>query len=377
MKTVLFIIDSLICGGAEKSLVSLLPLLDYTKLDVSLMMVARGGVFESYIPKEVKVIPFPEIKGWGRLSRFLFSLLLRLMPHRHGAELRWMAMHEAYPECKQEYDVAVAYQQGFPTYFVAEKVKAARKYAWINADIRKAGYRPAYNRRFYNGMSKVIAVSDTLYEMLCDDSYVKKNKLLVVRDIVNVDLITQMALGKGFDDNVDNGVLRIVTVGRLARPKNYLLAVETAKLLKEQGLSFHWYFIGEGNERIAIEERIKEYGLQDKVLLLGMQSNPYPYMRQCDIYVQTSLFEGFGLTISEAMILHKPIVSTNFTVVHDQIKDGVNGLISEMIPESLCRSIMRLAEDEGLRQRLIEGTYSIKNHTALTESAKVNILLMS
>lgn len=380
MRRVLFIIDSLTCGGAEKSLVSLLPLIDYGKVEVDLMIVNRGGVFERYIPSNVHVVPFPTVKGLRRLwfvaCRLAFSVLLRVFPKRHGAELRWMAMSSAYPRVLERYDVAIAYQQGFPTYYVASKVSAGNKIAWINVDLRKAGYIESYNRKFYDLMTCSVSVSDTLYEMLCHSSYADSAKLMTIYDILNVDMIRKMSQEGGFDDTLPQGTFRIVTVGRMTVQKNYALAVESAARLRERGLSFRWYFIGDGAERPRIESVISRYGLGNEIRLLGMLPNPYPYMAGCDIYVQTSSFEGFGLTLAEARILHKPVVSTNFAVVYDQIRDGENGLVCNMDAESVSDKILLLAGDSVSRDRLIKSTMSEENQTSVTESRKVNELLV-
>ena len=375
-RRILFLIDSLVCGGAEKSLVSLLPLLDYDRYEVDLMLVCRGGIFDCYIPKEVHVIDFPMKRGlWTSLCTLYYSLLIRLFPNRHFAELRWKALHTAIPQLHQTYDVAVAYQQGFPTYYVAEKVTARRKLAWVNADLAKAGYRERFNRRFYDRFDHVIAVSDQLYTMLTQTAFVRRESLVTVYDILNVDLIRRMADGQGYTDTLPDGALRIVTVARVAPPKNHLLAVETARLLRQRGLKFRWYFVGDGSDRPAVEQRIGEYGLEADVVLLGEQANPYPFMKQADIYVQTSTFEGFCLTLCEARLLHKPEVSTNFPVVYNQLRHGENGLIAEMTPESLADNIMRLATDTDLRQRIIAETQKETNLTAQTESRKVNAML--
>ena len=109
MKKILFLIDSLTCGGAEKSLVSLLPLLDYSKVQVDLMLVERGGIFEQYVPKEVNVSTLSQPQTmFYRIGLLWFSILLRVMRKRHGAEVRWMAMHGVYGTLKKEYDVAIA-----------------------------------------------------------------------------------------------------------------------------------------------------------------------------------------------------------------------------------------------------------------------------
>lgn len=376
MRKVLFLIDSLTCGGAEKSLISLLPLLDYSKVQIDLMLVERGGVFEQYVPKEVNVVTLVQPGTFGlKMCQLCFSILLRILKKRHGAEVRWMAMSGAYAPLEKEYDVAIAYQQGFPTYYVAKRVNARKKYAWVNADLKKAGYNEPYNRSFYDLYDKVVPVSDVLCEMMRNSGFVDGDKLLTIYDILNVDLIRKMSIEKV--DVLTKQGITIVTTGRLAPPKNHVLAVETAALLKKKGGDFVWYFVGEGSERAHIEELIETYALQEQVKLVGMKSNPYPYMAMADVYVQTSSFEGFGLTLNEARILHRPVVSTNFPVVYNQIRDGENGLIAEMTPESVAEKIMRILKDDSLREKLVEGTKREVNTTAETEPQKVMELLLS
>jgi len=375
--SVLFLIDSLTCGGAEKSLISLLPLLDYSKIEVDLMMVSRGGVFEQYIPEQVHVVDFPKQGGfWYELCLCAFRLILRIQPKRHGAELRWWAMSSAYNQLEKSYDVGIAYQQGFPTYFLAEKVKAIRKVAWINTDLQKAGYRSSFNRPYYDMIDKVVPVSDSLCGMLKGSNYANKQKLYTVYDILNVELIKKMSQDPvHLIQKADELVL--TTAGRMVPPKGYDLAVETAKILFEKGLSFKWYFVGDGSMRPEIERMISEFGLENHIVLVGMTPNPYPYMAAADIYVQTSKFEGFGLTLNEARILNKPVVSTNFPVVYNQIRDGENGLICEMTAESIADKILLLARNEPLRKKLIEAIKKEVNTTALIEPQKVMNLILS
>ena len=380
MKKVLFIIDSLSCGGAEKSLISLLPLLDYSSLDVDLMMALPGGVFEQQVPPPVHMVPIPKAPNWCfRLCQGVFSLKIRLLRlfgiRRHGAETYWQSMSRAYLAPERDYDVAVAYQQGFPTYYVAKKVQAKKKLAWINTDLVKAGYRPHFNRPFYGQMADVCVVSEALSGLLANTGFVPPEKIQVIKDIINMDLIMEMA-----DDDLDtpksNARIKLLTVGRLVHPKNYPLAVETAALLRNKDLDFVWVFIGEGKERTTVETLIQQKGLQKHIILAGQRPNPYPYFKACDIYIQTSAFEGFGLTLSEAKLFHKPIVTTNFPSAYDQISDGDNGLISEMTAESLAEKILCIIENPDLRERLINGTFMEENRTAQTESARVNRLLL-
>lgn len=379
-RKVLFIIDSLGCGGAEKSMVSLLPLLDYSRLEVNLCIVSRGGVFENYLPPDVNLVSLPAPSRFCKfISNALFSMARRCLSllniKRHNAELAWICKKPFFPDYKDKYDIAVAYHQGFPTYYVAEKVRAKRKWAWVNADLQQAGYRPKYNRPFYDRMTGVCAVSDSLPNMLANAGFVSPDKIRVIKDILNVDLIRRMA-NAPMRTFATSAPVKILTVGRLAPPKNYPLAIEAARRLLNYGLFFVWVFVGEGEEHNNVDTLIKQNGLKKNIILAGLLPNPYPYFKACDIYVQTSSFEGFGLTISEAKILHKPIVTTNFPSAYDQIVDGENGLIAEMTPESVAEKIIRLIENPALKNRLIENTHKEENRTAITESEKVNQLLL-
>lgn len=378
-KQVLIFIESLQCGGAEKSLVSLLPVLDYTRVNIELMLLVRGGVFEQYVPKNVHVIDFKEqvhpLLFW--LYKMLFSLRLRwnnlIGRKEHAAETRWKVMQRAYTSLKKHYDIAIAYQQGFPTYYIINKVFADKKYTWINADITQVGYSAKFNRPFYDKADLVIPVSERLKDILSVSDYVPAEKLYPIYDIISPELIRTLAQAP--QAMIQGDGLKLVTVGRMVHLKGYDLAVEAAKVLRDKGVRFTWFFIGDGAEKTNVEALITRYGLSENVILLGEQPNPYPYMNACDIYVQTSRNEGFGLTIAEAKILHKPIVATDFPVVHDQIVDGKNGLIAEMSAESIAQQIMRLANSSDLRETIIGHLMKEQNATAQFEAAKVNGIL--
>ena len=146
--------------------------------------------------------------------------------------------------------------------------------------------------------------------------------------------------------------LTLLSIGRLYPQKNYQLAIDAAKIIKDKGIYFKWYIIGEGVLRESLEKQINNLSLQDNIILLGLRSNPYPYIKQCDIIVQSSLFEGKSIAIDEAKILCKPIVATNYPTVYDVITDKKNGLISEMAPVALAEKIITLYNDKDLSKSL-------------------------
>lgn len=386
MKKVLFIIDSLTCGGAEKSLVSLLPLLDREKYELHLWMLNRGGEFESLLPADVIVEHDPRRSTMAKLKSFLgqvmFSFMLRFnrcVGHKeHPAETLWKSKGWAMTGIPGEWDVAIAYQQGLPTYLVASKIKAKHKMAWVNVDIFKAGYNVEFNLRHLNKMDHVIAVSQTLSSMIAKHMTAIAPKLVTILDVLNPQLITTLAdaeIPPDLPKHDINSCPLLVTVARVSPQKNYLLAVETASALRAKGIDFHWIFVGDGPDMPNVKLRVDELRLNDIVIPIGVRTNPYPYMKACDVYVQTSRFEGFGLTVGEAKILHKPIVSTNFTVVTNQLIDGKNGLIAEMNPESLSTAIIKMLKDNDLRKRMVENLKTEYNQTSVTEVKKVEHLL--
>lgn len=381
-RRILFIIDSLGVGGAEKSLLSLLSLLDKQRYQLCVWILHRGGQLEQFIPDGVEVMKQPSYsikdKLLNSISHYIYAIVYRFQSlvgiKRHLAETLWRSSGWAMKVPKEEFDVAVAYQQGIPTYLLVMKIKSKCKIGWVNTNMIEAGYDMQFNKRFYELLDKIIVVSPELQkkELIIYPQYSKK--ISVVSDILSPTIIHRMAFEykPPFHENPDSTV--IVTVGRLVPPKQLALAIEAAHLLKEDGLSFRWYIIGEGSERLKLQNLIQQYKLEDEVILTGMLTNPYPYMANCDIYVQTSAFEGYGLTIAEAKILGKPIVSTNFDVVHDQLEHEVNGLITDMNAVSVAECVFRMATDNVLRQRIVDNVLKEENTTAITEINKVEAL---
>lgn len=378
-KQVLIVIDSLGCGGAEKSLTALLKRLDYSRMDVDLLLRARGGVNEDCVPDNVRILDYRPMGVKSRIGAAVYSIGYRMFAalgmRRHYAETLWSLSGWTFPRLPRHYDVAIAYQQGVPTFFVAEKVDATRKLAWINVDIASAGYRPAFCRRFYERFDHVTVVSELLREAVIASGYTDAGRITTIYDIVDTDEIRRRACDPVALKPLAEGSLRIVTVGRMEPQKNYLLAVDAAAELKRRGVPFVWHFIGDGNDRPAVMAAAKKLGVADCVVLEGARANPYPYFAAADIYVQTSRFEGFGLTLCEARVLGKPVVTTDFGVARDQITDGFNGLIASMTPASIADKIETLATDHDLRRQIAANAAAESNNTALTESRKVNRLI--
>lgn len=193
-----------------------------------------------------------------------------------------------------------------------------------------------------------MCVSLNLKKILLSDYAVFKEKMAVINDIIPVEKIIEMSTWP-IDNFHASTCVNIVTVGRLTPVKGYDLALKAAYILHSQNISFKWFFIGDGSERNFIEEQISKLQLGNNIILTGTLPNPYPYIRMADIYVQPSYSEGFGIALREAMILCKPIVATDFEVVHNLISDNKNGLICKKDANAIAQSLVRLINDVSLR----------------------------
>lgn len=353
-KKIAFVIESLQLGGAEKSLVTLLQHLDDSKYEVDLIYFHPDGFFKEMVPKTVHhiVLEFPKISFFERLK---YAFKKKSVKNYHNAQLFWPLVEPHLKKIEKEYDIAVAYNQGFATYFTQKFISAKTKYAWINTDYRKAGYRIEFDKDFYIGFKKVVCVSpkaeNSFLEACKADDF--KPDTIVIGDIIDPEFVRRQADSE-LKIKFDNRRINIVSVGRLSSVKGFDLAIDACRILNSKEYPVSWYIIGEGSMRTELEKQIHDKKLEKNFFLPGADPNPYPYIKNCDIYVQTSLFEGLGLTVIESAMLCKPIVSTNFPTVYGIIENEKTGLISEMNARDIAEKTERIILDKDLKNTLSE-----------------------
>lgn len=368
-KRILIVINSFVIGGAEKSLVSLLGLIDYNKYDINVQVINNVGEFKQFVNNNANFLPAPEFVEYCKLPlskqvlnfkyfkyRILLSKALRDNKKnslkKHESEVYWQACQNVFEELNDEYDLAIGWGQGVPVKFVADKVMAEKKAVWINADYEAVGHKREDDLDNFGKVDYIVSVSDKQNENMLRLFPEYKEKCRVIYDINNAVLIEKMADESTVLDEY-NG-LKIVTVARLNSQKGYDMAVDAAKILKDKGIKFKWYAVGEGPLRPQLEKQIDNLKLQDDFILLGAKANPYPYMKACDVYVQTSRFEGFCLTLTEARILNKPCVTTEFECVYNQMIQEKNGLVVEMNAQSIADGILKMINDDTLRNSIVK-----------------------
>lgn len=374
-KNLLFVMPSLSAGGGERSLVNLLSQMNYDEYNVDLFLLSHEGIFMGLLPKEVNVLPLtdtysrftrPLLSSVGQFissgsaamaySRMMFSLTNR-MPKEVGIREQesWKYLANSLSRLNKKYDAAIGFLEKTSIYFCVEKVDAVKKIGWVHNDYDKLGLNPEFDTGFFEKLDHIVTVSDECANVLKRRFPKQNDKVNVIHNIVSPKVINQLANKEEVDVyNRKQGEIVILSIGRLHAQKGFELAIKTGRKLVDNGWSFQWNIIGEGDERGKLSELIAANGLNNHFKLLGLKTNPYPYIKQADIYAQTSKFEGKAIAIDEAKILNKPILVTNFSTAKDQIKDGVEGIIVEMNTEAVAAGIGRLMHEQGIRNRLSE-----------------------
>lgn len=293
-KKILFAIESLTLAGSEKSLIALLSNLDSKKYDIDLQLFHYGKELEKFIPNHVNLLPALDYtlfaaQSWkdtfkeGLLNRKLsylraklfYSLGLRMKKRNHSeiAKLYWNSVGNAFKTSKREYDVAIGFAQGFPTFYVADKIKARKKFCWINANMVLKGQHREFINNYYQKFDKVVCITSQTKQIIQSQLSSLKN-LMILENIVDYRKIMKASNLK--DVKFEKNKTNILTVGRLNKnSKGMDIALDAIMELKKKRNDFHWYFLGDGSFRTEMASFILNNGLQNIATLLKTDENPY------------------------------------------------------------------------------------------------------
>lgn len=351
-------------GGAERSLVNLLEMMDSGKYEIDLLVFRSQGELLKQIPKYVHIIePDKRIRFLSENSKRIlirnfsfkaFKMRLYYMRHKManvdpyiGSQEKWeFAYKPVLKMMKKKYDVAIAYMHSIPSYYVIDKVSAKRKILWIHHDYSDLAIGKNFDQAYYQKADAIVTISNQ-----CVHEFVKvfpymETKIRCIQNLIPRSRVLELAQEYYPSEYQDVEVLKLVSIGRLNRQKGFDYAIDAAKILKDAGIQFEWYIIGNGELYEGLKKQIDKNGVQNCVKLLGERRNPYPYILNADIVVQTSRTEGKSIVLDEAKILCRPILTTNYTSVHDQIEDGVTGIIVQGSAEKIAEGLMKLLRDK-------------------------------
>ncbi len=365
----LIVIGNMGCGGAQKSLASFLDMLTPKHgFNIDLLILNEKNMFFDEIPDWINVIhPEDEIKGIftkaSDIKNSSFSSVVRAKCLMAKAKQKlfykkecdsvqnvWNAWKTFIPKRKKSYDIAISYVDGFPNYYVIDKVKAKKKVLWVHNEYEKLTYNSAFDSYYFGKADKIITISDRCVDSLKKTFPQYAEKFFMLPNLSSAESILRKAkTGKPAEyGDIEN---IFVSIGRLNEQKGFDVAIKAAAELKREGLAFKWFILGEGELKEALLKQIAEENVADVFELLGNRSNPYPYLLYSSLFVQPSRYEGKSIVLDEAKILCKPIVVTAYDTVRDSITDGENGIICKFDVHQIAESIRRLLGDEEMKER--------------------------
>lgn len=377
MKSILIFSHAMELGGAEKALLGLLETIDTEKYHVDLFLMRHVGELYKYIPSGIHVLPEkPEYASLAVpivdvLCKGQFRVLFGRLKGKKYAKKRVKKLNlsadndvaleyshkytmSAMPEIgDKEYDLAVSFLT--PHYFVANKVKAKKKIAWIHTDYSVVSVDRQSQIEMWKSYDAIASISESVTESFLQCFPELKEKIKVISNIMPVRYIEKMVdelIPSG--EMPDDGAIKLLSIGRFCVAKNFDNVPFICKALVEKGLNVKWYLIGFGGGEALIKERIAETGMQERVIVLGKKENPYPYIKACDLYVQPSRYEGKCVSVIEAQMLHKPVVITDYATSASQLKDGVDGVIVPMDNSKCADGIFEFIKDIAFISKIIE-----------------------
>lgn len=381
-KKVLFIIGSLQSGGVSKSMVSLLNAWDTEKYDTSLLLCCKDGdVFSDYLPKNIQLIYSPVIEhvmgGFSSLKWLLahgyfllcLGVLLRLILSRISRPLASELIARMMPVVSNvHYDLIVDYGGQQLLYYMVNKLSATKKVSFFHSDYSKWSFYYNADKKYYPLVDHIFTISQTCVDSLKHFFPNCADRVSIMENISSPTIIRQQSfesIGEfkvQIDQMKTDGNIILCTIGHICRGKGFDFAIEASDILKRNGINFKWIFIGKVLEEDLLK-LIADKELDDNILLVGIQSNPYPYIGISDIVVHPSRFEGKSIALDEAKILCKPIVVTNFSTVGDQFENGKNGTICEMSGKAVANAIIELINNPTLQDsyRTYLGTHIVDN----------------
>ena len=209
-------------------------------------------------------------------------------------------------------------------------------------------------KKMWDQYDKIVAISVAVKESFLKKFPMLEDKIIMIENTVSRKFIECQANEIDVLNQLDQKSVRLLSIGRFCHPKNFDNIPEICSLLIKQGHNVKWYIIGFGEDENLIKSKIKEYGMERSVIILGKKINPYPYIKACDIYVQPSRYEGKAITVLEAQALNKPVIITNYGTASSQLRDGSNGIIVSLDTPICAKEMGKVIDDMKLQKNLIE-----------------------
>ena len=365
-KKILFITQQLGCGGVEKALINLLNLIDREKYDVDILVMNAGGEFRDAFPAWAEIYEYqcpgyvkemvdffkkPCFKKGDNVKVVFDKIKWKIIYDFNKVARKIFCKNIMYYFCYKKYKTINDYSSYdaiidfhgygmFTTYLAAYLSEKSKRISWIHEQTIYDTYRSI--RKVYDRFDRIFACSKDSKKNFITSFNECSSKVDVYYNYVDVKEIRKKAL-----DNceIDKSEFNVVSVGRVCGQKAFDRILDVVDILVERNMQFRWTVVGDGEDICTLRKRCINEGKTKYIDFIGYRENPYPYIYNADIYVQTSVVEGFCTTITEAVALGKAIVSTRVSGIEEQLDFGKGGIICEQDIKLIANAIITLMND--------------------------------
>lgn len=380
MKKILIIHTSMEIGGVETSLLGLLNAIDYKNYQVDLLLLNPIGDLMNLIPREVNIldkykdysmltIPIRDViknkKYLIAMARLLGKIKANIDNIIMGKKCDLCYVTKLYSHkiaSKYLHNVSGDYDLGIsfidPHYILQDKVSAKVKLGWLHTDFDRINVNKKVDFKMWKKCDYIVSVSEACKESF-DKIYPKlKEKSIVIENILSPEYIIKQSMEADVSDDIPKipNTFNFCSIGRFCDAKNFDNVPTIARIIVEFGYSIKWYLIGYGSDEKKIRDKIKQENMDNNVIILGKKSNPYPYIRQCDFYIQPSRYEGKAVTVREAQILNKPVIITDYPTSKAQLEDKVDGIIVKKDNYECAKGIISFLNNKKLIKNITINT---------------------
>lgn len=354
-RSILFATNSLGLGGIEKSLIEILKVMDKHKYEIDLLILdsnVEHNQLINQVPIEVNILPSNErsrlffqdfttsIKNMIKqgqivlmIKRIIFPLLCRIKKEsKWTKKINFAILKNIYPIINKKYDVSVSVRYEYPNYYVIDCINAVKKYAWLHTPLNDTPiltYSIPMEKEYLLKFDKLFCVSEMVRKSYTTKIPELRNKTELIYNLIDERKIMLLSSEEFETGLFSEDRISFVSAMRISEQKRPLFIIDIAKKLKEDGMKFDFVIIGDGDMMSISLKKIEEFKLQDCVHFVGYRSNPYCYIKKGDVYIQPSVFETWGIGITEAKLLGKPVITSFYECAYEQITDGYNGYVAK------------------------------------------------
>ncbi|WP_297900483.1 glycosyltransferase [uncultured Parabacteroides sp.] len=365
-------------GGVETSLIGLLQALDPKRVEVDLFLNDHHGEMMQFIPEWVNILP--SISAYTMIERPISEALrkgyFRIVQARLWAKYKFHRyvkrkcpidgsaifgyvgkyVTPVLPSLNKfgHYDLAISFLT--PHNIILNKVNAKKKICWIHTDYSHIDVNKELELPVWSGYDYIASISASVTTNFCAAFPALRDKIVEIENILLPTFVRMRAEVEPIPKEIrkEQNEILLLTIGRYSYPKKMEEIPVICRLLTEKGIRVKWYIIGYGQSDEYIRKVITQEGMEKQVILLGKRTNPYPYIKACDWYIQPSRYEGNSVVVREAQILQKPVIITAYPTATSQVKNGIDGIIVPL-DVSMCADKMAVAlNNEELKNRIVD-----------------------